>query len=123
MLSEKNIIGFIPSTNLNKSRIFYEEVLGLQLLSIDEYVIEFKSSCNKLRIIKVDKIPSTEYTKFGWEVSNIIETTKEMRERGINFIKYEGMPQDDDLICTFSTSKVVWFKDSDMNTLSLTQNI
>ncbi len=122
MLSKSNIVGFIPSTDLAKSKLFFEEKLGLYLKVFDEYALEFDVNQKKLRITKVPEFTPANYTILGWEVDDIEATVKELMAKGIQFERYENMPQNDLSICTFpSGSKVVWFKDPDGNTLSITQ--
>lgn len=122
-LSESNIIGFIASSNLGASSEFYIDKLGLKLINSDEYALEFKTNNTILRIIKVKDVAKAEYTVLGWEVRDIISAVSELDKKGIEFIFYEGMSQDELGICTFPNGgKVAWFKDPDGNILSITQN-
>lgn len=122
MLTKSNIVGFIPSTNLDESKSFFEDKLGLDLITIDEFALEFNVGQIKLRITKVAEITPANYTLLGWEVDDIEATVKELDSKGIHFERYENMPQNDLSICTFpGGSKVAWFKDPEGNTLSITQ--
>jgi len=122
MLTKSNIVGFIPSTNLDKSKSFFEDKLGLDLKNIDEFALEFDVNQIKLRITTVAEFTPANYTVLGWEVDDIEATVKELVAKGIHFERHENMPQDDLSICTFpGGSKVAWFKDPEGNTLSITQ--
>ena len=93
ILSDSNIIAFVPSTNLNKSKLFYEDKLGLTLNSFDEIALEFKIEKAALRVTKVTEFNPTNYTIFGWEVNNIDSTIKELLVQGIEFEKFDYFTQ------------------------------
>ena len=121
-MQNSNIIGFIPSANLDVAASFYTGLLGLEMVNRDEYALEYVINQTKLRIAKVGQVSKANYTILGWEVNDIHSLVKELNSKGVEFIFYEGMPQDDIGICTFpGGSKVAWFKDPDENILSLTQ--
>ena len=62
------------------------------------------------------------YTVLGWETSNIMETVKDLDNKGVQFELYSALPQDDlGIWTTPDGAKVAWFKDPDGNTLSITQ--
>lgn len=113
---------FLSSTDLDRTRAFFSDKLGLNLISSDEYAIEYRLNETRLRVNKVAEISPAAYTMLGWEVDDITATVNTMCGRGIDFIKYEHMPQDESGICTFpGNNKVAWFNDPDKNVLSLTQ--
>jgi len=122
-LSNASLVGFVPSTNLNSAANFYSKKLGLKLIHQDDYALVFDNNHSKLRVAKVNEKVTAAYTVAGWEVEDINTTAEELHRAGIKFILYQGMPQDDNGICTFpSGSKVAWFNDPDGNVLSITQN-
>jgi len=120
--SSFNIIGFIPSTNLDASNKFYSELLGLKQINNDEYAIEYEIKQAKLRVAKVNKALKASHTIFGWEVTDINTVVEDLKVKGVSFVFYDGMPQNDNGIATFPNGeKVAWFKDPDENVLSITQ--
>ena len=121
-LSSFNIIGFIPSTNLDASNRFYSELLGLKQIHIDEYAIEYEIKQAKLRVAKVNRALKANHTIFGWEVTDINTVVEDLKLRGVPFVFYDGMPQNENGIVIFPNGgKVAWFKDPDENVLSITQ--
>ena len=63
------------------------------------------------------------FTVLGWEVQDIEKIAEVLKERGVNFEKYEGMRQTDLGIWNApGGAKVAWFKDPDGNLLSLSQH-
>lgn len=75
-----------------------------------------------LRIQKVDQVNPHGYTALGWKVSNIQKEVSKLSKRGVKFVRYEGMHQDENGIWTApSKAKIAWFTDPDGNILSLTE--
>ena len=122
-LNQARLIGFVPSTDLQASALFYCDKLGLALLHSDDYALELQTGNSKIRVAKVNEALKAAHTIVGWEVDDIDATVEELRNRGIAFVFYEGMPQDEKGVCSFPNGgKVAWFKDPDENVLSITQN-
>jgi len=121
-LSTSNVIAFVPSTNLHKSKLFYVDKLGLTLKSLDDIALEFTIDKVVLRVTKVSEFKPADYTIFGWEVDDIDTTIKELLLREIVFERFDNFTQTDLGVCIFHDGgKVAWFKDPDGNTLSITQ--
>jgi hypothetical protein len=75
-----------------------------------------------LRIAKVETLSPAAHTVLGWEVDAIEAQVRELAARGVVFLRFDGMPQDENGIWTSpSGARVAWFKDPDGNNLSLTQ--
>ncbi len=124
MLANKEIKAFVPTLMPAKAKTFYKDVLGLQLLSEDNYALEFDANGTRLRVITVSELKPHNFTALGWNVGDIKATIKELNEKGIicEQYDYDFMKQDELGIWTSpSGAKVAWFKDSDGNILSLTQ--
>jgi predicted enzyme related to lactoylglutathione lyase len=59
----------------------------------------------------------------GWRVADLAAATRELTARGVTFLRYEDMSQDEHGIWTApGGAQVAWFADPDGNTLSLTQD-
>ena len=62
------------------------------------------------------------YTVLGWRVSDIAATVRGLGAKGIAFLRYDSMDQDESGIWTTpGGDQVAWFADPDGNVLSLTQ--
>ena len=65
----------------------------------------------------------TGYTALGWQVLDLNETVDRLREKGIDFIRYNGMDQDDhDAWQAPDGVRVAWFRDPHGNVLSLLEH-
>ena len=122
MLNASSIICFAATKKSGSARKFYENTLGLTLVSEDPFAIVFDANGTMLRVQKVEEFVPQLHTMLGWDVPDIRVTVEELGKRGVRFERYEGLPQDDLGIWTSPAgAKVAWFKDPDGNILSLTQ--
>jgi hypothetical protein len=59
----------------------------------------------------------------GWEVPNMAEAVRALEKAGVQFERYQGVPQDELGVWTApGGDQVAWFKDPDGNTLSISQH-
>jgi catechol 2,3-dioxygenase-like lactoylglutathione lyase family enzyme len=122
MLSDKKLKSFIPTVMPEKAKAFYRDVLGLKLLSEDDYASEFDANGVLLRITTVPSLKPQEFTVLGWNVPDIASLIRLMNSKGIFCEKYYFLDQDSLGIWNSpGGSKVAWFKDPDGNLLSLTE--
>jgi catechol 2,3-dioxygenase-like lactoylglutathione lyase family enzyme len=117
-----NPVLFLATANVERSRVFYERVLGLAFVADEPPALVFRVGDRMLRIQKVERVHAAPYTALGWAVSDIRRAVRELRAAGVAFQRYEGMNQDGDGIWPApSGAFVVWFQDPDGHVLSLTQ--
>jgi catechol 2,3-dioxygenase-like lactoylglutathione lyase family enzyme len=122
MLSDKKLKAFIPTINPANARKFYAEILGLKLLSEDNFALEFDANGTLLRITTVEKLVPHPFTVLGWDVENISDLIKSMVKKGVVFERYDFIRQDNLGIWTApGGTRVAWFKDPDGNLLSLSE--
>ncbi len=122
MLAQKKLKAFVPATNPEKVKVFYRDILGLSLLSEDDYALEFDANGTLLRIALVRELKPQPFTVLGWNVEDIYSTIKSLNDKNVFCEKYDFMQQDDSGVWNSPNgSKVAWFKDPDGNVLSLTQ--
>ena len=122
MLGSAALVGFAGSTDLGRSRAFYEERLGLSLVSTSELACVFDCAGTELRVTLVDSLAAAPYTVLGWSVPDIAGAVRELAGRGVEFARYPALRQDALGIWSApSGARVAWFRDPDGNTLSITQ--
>ena len=114
---------FIVTRDRERSKAFYDGTLGFKLVYEDDFAAVFDLNGIMLRISTIADHVAQQHTVLGWEVSDIAETARALRERGITFKIYDGFGQDDLGVWSApgSASKVAWFNDPDGNVLSLAQ--
>jgi catechol 2,3-dioxygenase-like lactoylglutathione lyase family enzyme len=116
------LVAFLPSADLDRSRAFYSDVVGLELESQDGFACQFRTGETRLRITLVSDFSPHPFTALGWSVADIEAAVRELEARGASFEHFERMEQDQLGIWTApGGTRVAWFKDPDGNTLSLSQ--
>ena len=117
-----NPVLFLATANSERSRAFYEGLLGLQFVADEWPALVFRIGDRMLRIQKVEKVHAAPYTALGWSVSDVRKVVHDLRAAGVVFQHYQGMNQDGDGIWHApSGAFVAWFQDPDGHVLSLTQ--
>jgi len=123
MLGSTEIVAFVPITNPEKARAFYEGVLGLDFLKDDGFALVFVANGTMIRMARVQDHKPVPFTILGWQVDDIERRIRGLQAKGIQFERYGFFKQDDLGVWTAPTGdKVAWFKDPDGNTLSLSQH-
>lgn len=121
-LRTAGVVTFVPTTQPERARAFYQDVLGLKLESVDEYASMFDLNGTMLRVVTVQDLQPAGYTILGWTVEDIISEIQTLEARGVSFERYGFFEQDEHGVWTApGGARVAWFKDPDGNTLSLTQ--
>jgi catechol 2,3-dioxygenase-like lactoylglutathione lyase family enzyme len=123
MLTRADLVAFAPSTDLERSRAFYQQVLGLFLQYVDEFACVFDAHGTTLRVTRVPALAPAPFTILGWLVPEISLTIAGLRGQQVEFLRFPGMQQDDQGVWTAPNgAKIAWFHDPDGNVLSLTQD-
>jgi catechol 2,3-dioxygenase-like lactoylglutathione lyase family enzyme len=122
MLERSEVIAFAAATDLDRARVFYEQVLGLPVAEQTDFACVVDAHGTMLRITAVPEVARAGYTVLGWRVHDITATARGLADRGVVFRRYDSMDQDEDGIWTTpGGDQVAWFADPDGNVLSLTQ--
>ena len=122
MLSEQPLIAMIATTQPERAKAFFSDVLGLTLVEDGWYALVYMAGGTRLHIQKVKEFSPLPATAIGWTVPDIAATVAALAKKGVKFERFDGMKQDAAGIWTTpEAGQVCWFKDPDGNTLSLTQ--
>jgi catechol 2,3-dioxygenase-like lactoylglutathione lyase family enzyme len=122
MLGSATPIAFLPSLDLDRSRRFFADRLGLAVEEITPFACVFRAGATMLRVTKVDDLRVQPFTVFGWEVDDIYSVLASLSEVDIECLRYDGVDQDSAGVWTTPAGdRIAWFHDPDGNTLSLTQ--
>lgn len=124
LLNSSKLIGFIATRDAKQAKAFYQETLGLRLVSEDGFAIVFDANGTMLRVTPVREMVVAPYTVLGWEVTDIKATAGELVQAGVVFERFPGLELDEVGVWTApgSAAKVAWFKDPDGNLLSVSQH-
>src|SRR5215213_5927883 len=111
--------------DLAAAKQFYAGVLGLQVTEEGPGMrIKHIGGGSVIAYVKDDHQPAA-YTALDFEVTDIDEAVNSLREAGVQFERYEGMPQDELGIMRGLSSgdgpDIAWFKDPSGNILAVLQ--
>ena len=120
MLKEARLIGFVVTTDYERAREFYEQKLGFEFVSLDQFALVMRTANNMIRITKIKDFKPARNTVLGWEVENVEEMAAWLTSRGVEFEDYPFI-QDHSLRIWSAPGgdKIGWFKDPDGNVLSI----
>jgi catechol 2,3-dioxygenase-like lactoylglutathione lyase family enzyme len=121
-LGPAGLVAFVASSDLDRSRAFYEGVLGLEVTGQDGFACVLRAGGTVVRVTLVPEVRAASYTVLGWEVDDLEATVDTLEARGVAFLRFEGMDQDARGIWTApGGDRVSWFPDPDGHVLSLTE--
>ena len=122
MLADKKPKAFVPTVNPQEAKSFYQDIVGLKLLSEDNFALEFDLNGTLLRVTTVQNLTPQPFTILGWNVDDIVSLIRQLNDKNIFCERYDFFEQDDfGIWISPNGSKVAWFKDPDGNILSLTE--
>jgi catechol 2,3-dioxygenase-like lactoylglutathione lyase family enzyme len=125
MLSNKNALANIAVKNLEISRKFYENILGLEEIdSVGEEVVVYRCGNSAIIVYQSQYSGTNKATSVTWTVGKDIDIlVKELKSKGVQFELYD-LPNTTlkDDIHLDGDMKVAWFKDPDGNILNIINN-
>ena len=108
--------------DLQKAREFYGDTLGLQVDVVDEQhgllLLHRPGGETTLLYLSPD-LQVGNYTVLNFSVDDIDAAVDALTARGVEFLRYEGAPQDEKGIARGMGPDIAWFKDPAGHTLSV----
>jgi catechol 2,3-dioxygenase-like lactoylglutathione lyase family enzyme len=123
MLGSIDIVAFVPITDGERARAFYEGVLGLKFVKDDGFALVFDANGIMVRAAKMKEVTPAQFTILGWRVTGIENVVRALQAKGVHFEIFGFFKQDDGIWTAPTGDKVAWFKDPDGNMLSLSQHV
>ncbi|RPI17582.1 MAG: VOC family protein [Ignavibacteriae bacterium] len=126
MLANSTLSTVLPVVDLNRARIFYEEILGLKPVSkVNNGQIKYEcGNGSSLYIYHQDESTKAGHTAAAFEVKNIELELEELESKGVTFEDYDapGLKTINHIIES-ENEKAAWFKDADGNILCLHESL
>ena len=124
MLGSEKPTTFLTTTDKERAKAFFRDLLGLHYISDDGFALIFEMAGGvKLRISPMPQVTPAKFTVLGWEVNDLEVKVQEMTGRGVQFQHYGFPTQAPNGIWTAPDgSKVAWFLDPDGNVLGISEH-
>jgi predicted enzyme related to lactoylglutathione lyase len=125
MLKNAPIIAYMPVSDVQRARQFYEKKVGLEPREV--YAGGVIYDCGNGTWFFMYPTPNAGTSKASqafWSVTDVEAEVAELKARGVVFEEYD-MPQLKTVngIATGGGAKTAWFKDTEGNTLAISQRI
>jgi catechol 2,3-dioxygenase-like lactoylglutathione lyase family enzyme len=116
-------VGNIPAKNIERTRRFYEDVLGLEVLGEGPSGIAYRSGSTAFYLYPDDAAGMAEHTLGAFSVSNLEAAMDELRSRGVEFEEYDtpDLKTVKGVGDLGAGGRAAWFKDPEGNILSLAE--
>lgn len=124
MLSDYPVFPILLSTDLDASRTFYRDVLGLEILreDRDDRIVFRTGGGTQIVVTKSTVGTSDTQTQMAWRVPDIHAALADLRARGVRIEEYVAPdPVTTDGIADMGHSWAAWFIDPSRNVLAVVQ--
>ena len=125
MLQKCPIYAYIPATDLERARNFYEKKMGLKpYKQINGGVAYEFASGTAAFLYPTANAGTSKASQAFWQVQDIEAEVADLKKRGVKFEEYDvpGMKTVNG-IATGGGAKAAWFKDSEGNTMAVIQSL
>lgn len=120
MLGDSTVYATIAVRDMQRSKEFYEQKLGLTQVDENPGGVTYESGSGKLYVYESSTAGSGKATCAAWQVDDIEQVASDLQLAGISFDNYDIPGAEvDGYIYTMGTQKAAWFKDPDGNILSI----
>jgi predicted enzyme related to lactoylglutathione lyase len=124
MLKNAPIRAYIPIADLARARDFYEKTVGLE--AREEYAGGVIYECGGAEVFMYPSpgAGTSTASQAYWQVDDVEAEVTELKKRGVKFEEYDrpGVKTNNS-IATGGGAKTAWFKDSEGNTMAVSQRL
>ncbi|KFF58538.1 glyoxalase [Cryobacterium sp. MLB-32] len=109
--------------DIDAALAFYGETLGLDVRpgGMGLLRIHLPGGADVIVYPKPDHVPAT-FTILNFDVADIDVAVDELTARGVEFLRYDGFPQDEKGISRGGDPQIAWFTDPAGNILAVLHN-
>jgi len=133
MLADSEVATRLPAQDLNRTKSFYAEKLGLTPIEERPGGVRYRCGSGCFVVFESTGLPSGDHTQMGFEVDNIEAVVATLRDRGVKFEQYDlpGLRTVNGIAEISGNypsrggvgEKAAWFRDSEGNLLGIGQPI
>ena len=124
MLSDHPVFPILLSKDLDATRTFYHDTLGLEIVREDEGDrIVFRCGAGTQLVVTLSTVGTSDtQTQMAWRVPDLRAAVAELRARGVRIVEYEAPdPVTTDGVADMGHSWAAWFIDPSGNVLGVVQ--
>ena len=119
MFSDSKAFSGFAAPDIEAERAFYADTLGLEVTEEHGILtLHLAGDTNVLVYPKPEHTPA-EFTVLNFPVDDVEAAVDALTERGVEFERYEGAPQDEKGIMRGNGPDIAWFRDPAGNILSV----
>ena len=124
MLSTAPLRAYIPVSNLQRARKFYEETLGLKPGEQYGGGVIYRCGETEAFLYQTPNAGTSKASQAFWQVADVEAEVAELKARGVVFEEYDipGIKMQNS-IATGGGAKTAWFKDSEGNIMAVSQRL
>jgi catechol 2,3-dioxygenase-like lactoylglutathione lyase family enzyme len=121
MFQPNKVFSGFSAPDVEAERSFYSETLGIEVTEENGILqLHHPDGAETVVYPKADHLPAT-FTVLNFAVDDIDEAVADLSAKGVEFERYEGMPQDERGVMLAGGPPIAWFKDPAGNILSVIQ--
>lgn len=122
MLGDYPIDVVLLATDLDASRDFYRDMIGLEILNESPNAVTFKCGANRLAVTRSTVGTADAQTQAAWRVRDLDAELARLRERGVKIEDYDlAELKTVDGIADIGFARMAWFIDPAKNCLGIMQ--
>ncbi len=124
MLSTAPLRAYIPVSNLQRARKFYEETLGLKPGEQYGGGVIYRCGETEAFLYLTPNAGTSKASQAFWQVADVEAEVAELKAGGVVFEEYD-MPgiKMQNSIATGGGAKTAWFKDTEGNIMAVSQRL
>jgi predicted enzyme related to lactoylglutathione lyase len=125
MLKNAPVIPYIPASDLSRARKFYEETLGFD--AGEQYGPGVIYTCGRgstFFMYPSGGAGTSRASQLFWSVDDVDAEVADLKRRGVVFEEYDSPGlKTVNSVATGGGAKTAWFKDSEGNTVAVSQRL
>jgi predicted enzyme related to lactoylglutathione lyase len=124
MLSQAPIRAYIPASNVERARRFYEVTIGLRPKQEFAGGVIYECGGADVFLYSTPNAGTSKASQAFWQVADVEKEVLELKARGVTFEEYDmpGITMKNS-IATGGGAKTAWFKDTEGNILAVSQRL
>ncbi len=125
MLKSGRINAYIPASDVERARSFYEATIGLVPKQVEENGVTYECAGGTIVFLYLSAGAGTSSASCAfWDVADVEAEVTELKRRGVVFEEYD-MPgvKTQNSISVGGGAKAAWFKDTEGNIMAIVQSL